>query len=336
MARRRKNDDGATFVIGAVVIVGIVVLTILLTATVFAPAILMVAFAVYQLKAGTRPMVEEPHESELLNLSTVEEELAAKIGRLEEIEEVAFDADLMRNADYSFHRGSRLGKQLNAEIESLGPRVSELQRLAGDVRAAPLASFQQWVHVTAMRSAIGRTLVVYLAIFAGSYWLVMGPWKDLGAFTARHVLFHAGNMSEVVYGAAFVSGLSSTIVLYLVYRSRTGRILSEHAEIAQRWTEFASFEVSPTKEIADEEVYEEDVSSHQHRSVLDDAKRAWHEVLGVSSRASADEINAAYRAKMMKNHPDKVAELDDEFRQLAESRAKMLNWARDEGIQASG
>ncbi|MFB9984868.1 J domain-containing protein [Mesorhizobium kowhaii] len=337
MARRRKSDDGGlTFIICAVVVVGIVVLTILLTATVYAPAFLIVAFVVYQLKAGTRRMVEEPGEPELLNLSAVEEELAAKIGRLDEIEEEAFDADLMTNADGSFHRGSRLGKRLNAEKESLQPRVLELQGIAGEIRAAPLASFQQWIHVTAIRSAIGRTLFVYVALFVGFYFLVAGPWKELGTFTAEHVLLHPGNMSDAVYGTAFLSGLSSTVVLFLVYRSRTASILSAHAEVAQHWAEFALFEVSPTREISDGEDYEDDASTRKHIDTSGDAKRAWHEVLGVSPRASADEINAAYRTKMMKNHPDKVAELDDEFRQLAESRAKMLNWARDEGLQVLG
>jgi len=334
--KKKGNKGGLAFIICAVVVVGFVVLRILLTATVFAPAFLIVAFVVYQVKAGTCRMVEEPDETALLNLSAIENELAAKIGRLDEIKDEAFDADLMTNADGSFHRGSRLGKRLNEEKASLQPRVRELQGIAGEVRAAPFASFQQWLHVTAMRSAIGRTVLVYAALFAGFYLLVAGPWKDLGALTARNVLLHPRDMSDTVSGAAFLSGLASIAVLFLVYRSQVAGISSAHSEVVQRWADFALFEVSPATGIFDEENNEEDASSRPHIESSGEAKPAWHEVLGVPPRASAEEINAAYRAKMMKNHPDKVAELDDEFRHLAELRAKMLNWARDEGLHAIG
>ena len=56
----------------------------------------------------------------------------------------------------------------------------------------------------------------------------------------------------------------------------------------------------------------------------------WHETLGVSPNASASEINAAWRQKLTRNHPERVAELDPEFQALAEERTKRLNAAREE------
>lgn len=50
-------------------------------------------------------------------------------------------------------------------------------------------------------------------------------------------------------------------------------------------------------------------------------------VLGVSQDAKMDEIHAAYQKKMHEYHPDRVAGLGEELRQLAEQRAKEINAA---------
>jgi hypothetical protein len=55
-----------------------------------------------------------------------------------------------------------------------------------------------------------------------------------------------------------------------------------------------------------------------------------YEVLGVAPGASLNAITAAYREQARKNHPDKVANLDPEFRELAERRMKAINAAYQE------
>lgn len=46
-----------------------------------------------------------------------------------------------------------------------------------------------------------------------------------------------------------------------------------------------------------------------------------YEVLGVSSSASVESIQAAYKARMQEYHPDKVAHLGEELQQLAHRKA---------------
>ena len=50
---------------------------------------------------------------------------------------------------------------------------------------------------------------------------------------------------------------------------------------------------------------------------------AWdpHAVLGVTRGASAEEITRAYREQMRRYHPDRVAHLGEELRQLAHRKA---------------
>ena len=53
------------------------------------------------------------------------------------------------------------------------------------------------------------------------------------------------------------------------------------------------------------------------------ANAAWdpHAVLGVTRGASAEEITRAYREQMKRYHPDRVAHLGEELRQLAHRKA---------------
>jgi DnaJ-domain-containing protein 1 len=64
------------------------------------------------------------------------------------------------------------------------------------------------------------------------------------------------------------------------------------------------------------------------------AKQNPYALLGISEDMTRGEAKKAYRAKLSLYHPDKVAHLADEFRELAESRTRALMeaWAEIEGF----
>lgn len=64
--------------------------------------------------------------------------------------------------------------------------------------------------------------------------------------------------------------------------------------------------------------------------------QTWFEVLGVSRTATLDEVQTAYRSLIRQYHPDKVANLGEELRELAEKKSKDINQAYNDALVACG
>jgi DnaJ like chaperone protein len=62
----------------------------------------------------------------------------------------------------------------------------------------------------------------------------------------------------------------------------------------------------------------------------------WFVVLGVPENAPVDAIVAAYKRKISEYHPDKVARMGAEIRELAELRSKQINAAYEAAMRWRG
>ncbi len=62
----------------------------------------------------------------------------------------------------------------------------------------------------------------------------------------------------------------------------------------------------------------------------------WTRVLELSADASPEQIREAYRRLMSQYHPDKVATLGRELRELAESKSKEISVAYQEALTERG
>lgn len=62
----------------------------------------------------------------------------------------------------------------------------------------------------------------------------------------------------------------------------------------------------------------------------------WHEVLQISPHADEQEIRRAYKSLISQYHPDKVAALGPELREVCERKSKEINLAYDQAIKARG
>ncbi|WP_293766118.1 DnaJ domain-containing protein [uncultured Aquitalea sp.] len=66
------------------------------------------------------------------------------------------------------------------------------------------------------------------------------------------------------------------------------------------------------------------------------ARRPWFEVLGVAETVSEEELKKAYRALISQYHPDKVAGMGEEVRQVCQEKSAEITVAYDEGMKARG
>lgn len=74
----------------------------------------------------------------------------------------------------------------------------------------------------------------------------------------------------------------------------------------------------------------------QEASGASDAPQTWYEVLGIPSNAGIEEIRRAYKVLIGQYHPDKVATLGTELRDLAEIKSKQITTAYREAMRSLG
>ena len=63
---------------------------------------------------------------------------------------------------------------------------------------------------------------------------------------------------------------------------------------------------------------------------------AWFEVLEVPEQAEWSDIERAYRLKISQYHPDKVAQMGEDIRQIAETKSKQINAAYETAMNLRG
>jgi len=63
---------------------------------------------------------------------------------------------------------------------------------------------------------------------------------------------------------------------------------------------------------------------------------SWFRILEVSQGATKDQIVTAYKQKIRQYHPDKVAQMGAEIRDIAELKSKQINAAYDYAMKLRG
>jgi DnaJ like chaperone protein len=61
--------------------------------------------------------------------------------------------------------------------------------------------------------------------------------------------------------------------------------------------------------------------------------KEWYEVLGIPEHSAMDQIKGAYRKQIAAYHPDKVATLGDDLKELSRKRSQEINAAFEYAVQ---
>ena len=70
-------------------------------------------------------------------------------------------------------------------------------------------------------------------------------------------------------------------------------------------------------------------SGNSNSDETDDIFANWFRILDVTEDASLEQLTKAYKQKIRQYHPDKVAQMGTEIRELAEFKSKQINTAYD-------
>jgi hypothetical protein len=341
MAKKQNGDGG----LGLIIVVLAVLGAAILTAAIYIPPIaLLLALLYFEFRAPRTPKNFSLTDEEKHQLSEFERYLRAIAVNVHRIEEEG--SELKQNLDGSYHRGSRLGMQLNKEKVELDALKGELIEREYAILKRSNTTFNEFARVLAFRFALRWTTVAYVLIVAILYALNPAFINSISKFVGQHVLIRISSIQESLYGSVLASALVSSILLWALYKI-SHRAMEAHAEAlgacmgdfqnpARDMSEFCDKHFEAIAESASRyengTYYDYEESEDEEDDMEEEVPAEWHETLGVSPNASASEINAAWRQKLTRNHPDRVAELDPEFQALAEERTKRLNAAREEGL----
>jgi DnaJ like chaperone protein len=112
--------------------------------------------------------------------------------------------------------------------------------------------------------------------------------------------------------------------LFQAKAKRTSRRTSKPRTTRSRKRRAAPSEDSAQAESSNEE---------QNGTVANESPNNPFHILEISKDASIEEIRSAYRERMKEYHPDKVAGLGKDIRELAENKAKAINAAYEELVE---
>lgn len=91
-------------------------------------------------------------------------------------------------------------------------------------------------------------------------------------------------------------------------------------------------EVQRQREQTERQAQEQQREEQRQRQTEAAYPTSWHKVLNVSQSADIQEIRRAYKSLMSQYHPDKVASMGPELRELCERKTKEINTAYDRAM----
>lgn len=226
-----------------------------------------------------------------------------------------------------------LRQRRSDEIEDLEAHGHHLRMTIIRLRRRPLRRLRSWVHLVSSQFSLGGAMVahvasfiVIIAAFYGSGQRAGGDeltaqLRDLLAWRPLDVqLFYANTF------AAFVAAMA----MPAFYLMRGAGLRQEYEVDFCKFKEFAS-DTDFGQPIDQPEA--DDVDPLEPESLDEVSKdESWFAVLGLSERATIEDVKEAYKALIKQNHPDRVQGMSLAFRQLAESETKRLNSAYEQAL----
>jgi DnaJ domain len=235
------------------------------------------------------------------------ENLKEVLASLEEVERDiarirAAGQDLDLRADGLFDARNSRGRRLNKVLEPAYELMEAATAFRSELEQSAQELLDNWNFNRTGRSCSTVAVVVYLVVAV------------------------IASLSTSGFAVLAISGISSVVAAALTLIIKAA--MSEDDLSAYMPSEIGPKESGQRERIGDDEA----AASTAAGAKKPREKKDCFEILGLKPGASTDEIKAAYRDAIKQYHPDYVASLGVELREVAERKTKELNAAYREAL----
>lgn len=130
---------------------------------------LLLAWIYYEFIDNPRSTALSPDAAK--ELAKIEKELTKLRTRLFELRKEGRQRDLKINIDGTYHRGSKLGVELNEIFGRLGPKETALSDASAAYRYVPIRILNNWKNVQSIRVGFRFAVPAYVIIFVMLFFL---------------------------------------------------------------------------------------------------------------------------------------------------------------------
>jgi DnaJ-domain-containing protein 1 len=242
--------------------------------------------------------------------------------------------------------GTTFPPELGQELGELEAYASHLRLTILRLRSTPLRRFKTWVQATSSASALGRGLLIYIAVLGGLIATSLVPSLaekiDELQLSAELLLWKPFD-DRFLFANAAAAALVAIVtpVLYSIRKAQLYRHHEPQFKILKDFAEKEPDQLTQGERLESERSERERLEAPNHEAQAEseagDAEATtWFALLGVAETATADEIKAAYKERVKQSHPDRVSAMSPAIRALAEAEMKAINSAYQEGLRARG
>jgi hypothetical protein len=358
VARRKRGNDGGGGGLGIILIIIFAafsfIVSAITTVIIFVvPSILLLCLLPYLFVESKPPALPDLGEFDPQDTWDQIERARVQIIRLENSARKAFREGQQCEIEFRnrgedepwrFREHSKFGKALNRRLDSFDSELATLEaRIAGlkqpvfDELPDWKSKFDSWRFHASVKYALFSAIFSYVLAFVAILMLGLGGKYSL----SKHVLINAlpSNLYEPAFGASLVSILVATSSFFIRKEGLLDRVdtvfANEHSMLCEKW-EPNTPELTLLEPELDDGVDDDDSEDVEFEDEGQASRRnshlRWFEVLDVPESSTLQEIKAAWHTHVKQYHPDLVANLGPELRELAEAKTKALNAAYQEGL----
>jgi hypothetical protein len=215
------------------------------------------------------------------------------------------------------------------EVDDLHAHAQLLRETIVRLKRRPLQRLRSWMHLISSKSALGRGLAAHVVGFALLLVIFRGPeqpaWADEVTTGARTVLAWYPFDARFFYANAVATGFAAAAVP-LFYLARW---IGLRREYGYEFNTFKELARSDPGQLFDQlDIAEAGADAAPGADTTEaGADGAWHDVLGLPSSATIEQVKEAFKRLVKQNHPDRLHDMSPALRTLAETETKRLNAA---------